>query len=155
APWPRSRQRPWTRTPPWWSAPMRTTRTTPPEVPTNSLAHWTNSGSRSKADAAWTPAHRPAASPTCCSAAALPWWWPPMSAGACGVVRDPDQRADAVLTVITRAGALGLAPQGVVASPLPGPSGNVEYFVWFRRGKSPRPDDVAEMVRAAVRKGPQ
>jgi 23S rRNA (cytidine1920-2'-O)/16S rRNA (cytidine1409-2'-O)-methyltransferase len=75
--------------------------------------------------------------------------------GAGGVVRDPDHRADAVHAVITRAGALGLAPQGVVASPLPGPSGNVEYFVWFRRGESPRPDHVAEMVRSAVRKGPQ
>ena len=75
--------------------------------------------------------------------------------GAGGVVRDPELRADAVLTVITKAGALGLAPQGVVASPLPGPSGNVEYFVWFRRGMSPRPDHVAEMVRSAVRKGPQ
>jgi 23S rRNA (cytidine1920-2'-O)/16S rRNA (cytidine1409-2'-O)-methyltransferase len=75
--------------------------------------------------------------------------------GSGGVVRDPDQRADAVLTVITKAGALGLAPQGVVASPLPGPSGNVEYFVWFRRGDQPRPDHVAEMVRVAVRKGPQ
>jgi 23S rRNA (cytidine1920-2'-O)/16S rRNA (cytidine1409-2'-O)-methyltransferase len=75
--------------------------------------------------------------------------------GSGGVVRDPDHRADAVLTVITKAGALGLAPQGVVASPLPGPSGNVEYFVWFRRGESPRPDHVAEMVHAAVRKGPQ
>jgi 23S rRNA (cytidine1920-2'-O)/16S rRNA (cytidine1409-2'-O)-methyltransferase len=75
--------------------------------------------------------------------------------GSGGVVRDPDQRADAVLTVITKAGALGLAPRGVVASPLPGPSGNVEYFVWFRRGDLPRPDHVAEMVREAVRKGPQ
>jgi 23S rRNA (cytidine1920-2'-O)/16S rRNA (cytidine1409-2'-O)-methyltransferase len=75
--------------------------------------------------------------------------------GSGGVVRDPDHRADAVHTVITKAGALGLAPQGVVASPLPGPSGNVEYFVWFRRGESPRPDHVAEMVHAAVRKGPQ
>jgi 23S rRNA (cytidine1920-2'-O)/16S rRNA (cytidine1409-2'-O)-methyltransferase len=75
--------------------------------------------------------------------------------GSGGVVRDPDHRADAVLTVITKAGGLGLAPQGVVASPLPGPSGNVEYFVWFRRGEAPRPDHVAEMVHAAVRKGPQ
>jgi 23S rRNA (cytidine1920-2'-O)/16S rRNA (cytidine1409-2'-O)-methyltransferase len=75
--------------------------------------------------------------------------------GSGGVVRDPELRAEAVLTVITTAGALGLTPKGVVASPLPGPSGNVEYFVWFRRGDQPSPDDVAEMVRSAVRKGPQ
>jgi 23S rRNA (cytidine1920-2'-O)/16S rRNA (cytidine1409-2'-O)-methyltransferase len=75
--------------------------------------------------------------------------------GSGGVVRDPELRAEAVLTVIGKAGALGLAPKGVVASPLPGPSGNVEYFVWFRRGDPPSPDQVAEMVRSAVRKGPQ
>jgi 23S rRNA (cytidine1920-2'-O)/16S rRNA (cytidine1409-2'-O)-methyltransferase len=75
--------------------------------------------------------------------------------GSGGVVRDPELRADAVCTVISKAGVLGLTPMGVVASPLPGPSGNVEYFVWFRRGKSPSPDQVAEMVRSAVRKGPQ
>jgi 23S rRNA (cytidine1920-2'-O)/16S rRNA (cytidine1409-2'-O)-methyltransferase len=75
--------------------------------------------------------------------------------GSGGVVRDPDLRAEAVTTVIIKAGALGLTPKGVVASPLPGPSGNVEYFVWFRRGDPPSPDRVTEMVRSAVRKGPQ
>jgi 23S rRNA (cytidine1920-2'-O)/16S rRNA (cytidine1409-2'-O)-methyltransferase len=75
--------------------------------------------------------------------------------GSGGVVRDPELRAEAVITVITAAGALGLTPKGVVASPLPGPSGNVEYFVWFRRGDPPSPDHVAELVRSAVRKGPQ
>jgi 23S rRNA (cytidine1920-2'-O)/16S rRNA (cytidine1409-2'-O)-methyltransferase len=60
-----------------------------------------------------------------------------------------------VITVITAAGSLGLTPKGVVASPLPGPSGNVEFFVWFRRGGPASPDHVAELVRSAVRKGPQ
>jgi 23S rRNA (cytidine1920-2'-O)/16S rRNA (cytidine1409-2'-O)-methyltransferase len=75
--------------------------------------------------------------------------------GSGGVVRDPDQRADAVLGVIASAGELGLFPKGVVASPLPGPSGNVEYFVWFRRGEASSADDAADLVRSAVRKGPQ
>jgi 23S rRNA (cytidine1920-2'-O)/16S rRNA (cytidine1409-2'-O)-methyltransferase len=75
--------------------------------------------------------------------------------GSGGVVRDPELRAEAVITVISKAGALGLTPKGVVASPLPGPSGNVEYFVWFRRGAMPSPDHVAELVRSAVQKGPQ
>jgi 23S rRNA (cytidine1920-2'-O)/16S rRNA (cytidine1409-2'-O)-methyltransferase len=75
--------------------------------------------------------------------------------GSGGVVRDPGLRADAVKGVITTAGALGLTPKGVVASPLPGPSGNVEYFVWFRRGPALPADDVTELVLAAVRKGPQ
>ena len=54
--------------------------------------------------------------------------------GSGGVVRDPQLRADAVLEVIAEAAKLGLAVRGVVASPLPGPAGNVEYFLWLRRG---------------------
>jgi len=29
---------------------------------------------------------------------------------------------------------VGLGTLGVTASPLPGPAGNVEYFLWLRRG---------------------
>lgn len=75
--------------------------------------------------------------------------------GAGGVVRDPETRADAVLGVITSAADIGLYPKGVVASPLPGPSGNVEYFVWFRRGPALDRDDAASLVLSAVQKGPQ
>jgi 23S rRNA (cytidine1920-2'-O)/16S rRNA (cytidine1409-2'-O)-methyltransferase len=75
--------------------------------------------------------------------------------GSGGVVRDPAERADAVMKVITAAAGLGLSARGVVASPLPGPSGNVEYFVWFRRGTDPAPAGMVDMVDGAVRKGPQ
>jgi 23S rRNA (cytidine1920-2'-O)/16S rRNA (cytidine1409-2'-O)-methyltransferase len=61
--------------------------------------------------------------------------------GAGGVVRDPALRADAVLAVAAAAGELGLGVAGVVASPLPGPSGNVEFFLWLRRG-APPPDEA-------------
>jgi 23S rRNA (cytidine1920-2'-O)/16S rRNA (cytidine1409-2'-O)-methyltransferase len=54
--------------------------------------------------------------------------------GAGGVVRDAGDRADAVRSVCDAAWSLGLGVRGVTASPLPGPSGNVEYFVWFQRG---------------------
>ena len=40
----------------------------------------------------------------------------------------------------------------MTASPLPGPSGNVEYFVWFRRG-APALDDAD--LRRAIESGPQ
>jgi 23S rRNA (cytidine1920-2'-O)/16S rRNA (cytidine1409-2'-O)-methyltransferase len=40
---------------------------------------------------------------------------------------------------------------GVTASPLPGPAGNVEYFVWLRRGAPPLDD---EDLRAAIAAGP-
>jgi 23S rRNA (cytidine1920-2'-O)/16S rRNA (cytidine1409-2'-O)-methyltransferase len=75
--------------------------------------------------------------------------------GSGGVVRDPQRRADAVTGVIQAAQTIGLAAQGVVASPLPGPSGNVEYFVWFRRGDPLPADQVMELVLSAVRRGPQ
>jgi 23S rRNA (cytidine1920-2'-O)/16S rRNA (cytidine1409-2'-O)-methyltransferase len=72
--------------------------------------------------------------------------------GPGGVVRDPAVRTDAVLKVAAAAYQLGLGTQAVVASPLPGPSGNVEYFLWLRAG-APAAD--AEVVRAAVETGPQ
>jgi 23S rRNA (cytidine1920-2'-O)/16S rRNA (cytidine1409-2'-O)-methyltransferase len=72
--------------------------------------------------------------------------------GAGGVVRSPEDRADAVRTVARAAAALGLGVLGVTASPLPGPSGNVEYFVWFRSG-APALDETA--LRDAIESGPQ
>ncbi|MDX1892014.1 TlyA family RNA methyltransferase [Mycolicibacterium sp. 050158] len=49
--------------------------------------------------------------------------------GPGGVVSDPAIRADAVLSVARRAGELGWQTVDVTSSPLPGPSGNVEYFL--------------------------
>jgi 23S rRNA (cytidine1920-2'-O)/16S rRNA (cytidine1409-2'-O)-methyltransferase len=57
--------------------------------------------------------------------------------GSGGVVRDLAIRADAVIDVCVAAAQLGLGVEGVTPSPLPGPSGNVEFFVWFRRGAPP------------------
>ena len=54
--------------------------------------------------------------------------------GAGGVVRDPALRKAAVLDVAMSAFDVGLGTLGVVASSLPGPAGNVEYFLWLRRG---------------------
>ena len=72
--------------------------------------------------------------------------------GAGGVVRDPQLRAGAVAAVAEAARQLGLGVRGVTASPLPGPAGNVEYFLWLRRGAEPL--DAAELD-AAVSGGPQ
>jgi 23S rRNA (cytidine1920-2'-O)/16S rRNA (cytidine1409-2'-O)-methyltransferase len=72
--------------------------------------------------------------------------------GAGGVVRDPQLRRSAVLEVAKSAHELGLGTLGVVASPLPGPSGNVEYFLWLRRGAAM----IAESeIDDAIAKGPQ
>jgi 23S rRNA (cytidine1920-2'-O)/16S rRNA (cytidine1409-2'-O)-methyltransferase len=50
-----------------------------------------------------------------------------------GVVRDPALRVSAVRGVAQAARDAGLQVRGVAASPLPGPSGNVEYFLWLVR----------------------
>ena len=69
-----------------------------------------------------------------------------------GVVRDPQARAGAVRRVAAQALELGLGTAGVTASPLPGPSGNVEFFLHLRRGAPPLDD--ADLLRA-VEEGPQ
>jgi len=71
--------------------------------------------------------------------------------GAGGVVRDRAHRADAVLEVARSAASLGWGTAGVVASPLPGPAGNVEFFLWLRRDAAPPQEDD---VRRAVEEGP-
>jgi len=77
--------------------------------------------------------------------------------GAGGVVHDPGLRADAVLTVARRAGELGWHTVDVTVSPLPGPSGNVEYFLWLRaQTDHPIADgELVDAVQRAVREGPQ
>ncbi|MEU9126006.1 TlyA family RNA methyltransferase [Streptomyces sp. NPDC048506] len=72
--------------------------------------------------------------------------------GSGGVVRSAALRAEAVRAVASRAAELGLGVLGVVASPLPGPSGNVEYFLWLRAGAPAL--DPADVDRA-VAEGPR
>lgn len=72
--------------------------------------------------------------------------------GSGGVVRSPQLRAEAVNSVAKQAAGLGLGALGVTASPLPGPSGNVEYFLWLRAGAEQL--DPAEVERA-VAEGPK
>lgn len=100
--------------------------------------------------------------------------------GSGGVVRDPELRADAVLAVATEAASHGLRTRGVVASPLPGPSGNVEFFLWLHKERAHRtggesgqgdrvdrsdstdadrttgsPDELRAMIEQAVAAGPR
>jgi 23S rRNA (cytidine1920-2'-O)/16S rRNA (cytidine1409-2'-O)-methyltransferase len=72
--------------------------------------------------------------------------------GAGGVVRDPAVRQEAVAKVARCADDHGLGVLGVAASTLPGPAGNVEYFLWLRRGAPPLD---ADQLRAAIAGGPQ
>ena len=72
--------------------------------------------------------------------------------GAGGVVRDSGLRKSAVLEVADCAYDMGLGCKGVVASSLPGPAGNVEFFLWLQRGAS----ELSESdLDKAIAKGPQ
>jgi len=70
--------------------------------------------------------------------------------GKGGVVRDPELRAEAVTTVADAAAARGWGARAMTVSPLPGPSGNVEFFLWLRRGPSAvGPEAIDAAVAAA------
>jgi 23S rRNA (cytidine1920-2'-O)/16S rRNA (cytidine1409-2'-O)-methyltransferase len=56
--------------------------------------------------------------------------------GKGGVVRDPQLREEAVRSVADAAARRGWGARAVTVSPLPGPSGNVEFFLWLRQGPS-------------------
>lgn len=80
-----------------------------------------------------------------------------------GVIRDPAVRAGAVHAVAQAALTSGLGVRGVAASPLPGPRGNVEYFLWLHKdaesldGDGLRliaAGDLADAIADAVAKGP-
>lgn len=77
--------------------------------------------------------------------------------GSSGVVRSPELRREAVAAVADAALRLGAACRAVVPSPLPGPSGNREYFLWLvpapAAGSGGVADGVASEVAAASEVG--
>lgn len=88
--------------------------------------------------------------------------------GAGGVVRDRELRVEAVTAVARFAETCGLETCAVAASPLPGPAGNVEYFLLLAPHSrlearsdavsGPELQPVADLdraVRQAVENGPQ
>ncbi|GAB2452514.1 hemolysin [Nocardioides hungaricus] len=74
--------------------------------------------------------------------------------GKGGVVRDPGLRAEMVAKVAAAAAQRGWGTRMVATSPLPGPSGNVEFFLWLRRGPASLDEDaIRTAVRAAAPRG--
>lgn len=74
--------------------------------------------------------------------------------GKGGVVREPALRTEAVVTVADAAARKGWGARAVVASPLPGPSGNVEFFLWLRAGRPAiGADDIAAEVERSATPG--
>jgi 23S rRNA (cytidine1920-2'-O)/16S rRNA (cytidine1409-2'-O)-methyltransferase len=74
------------------------------------------------------------------------------SVGSGGVVRDPATRIAAVRRVAAAARESGLGSVAVTASPLPGPAGNVEYFLWLNAAAG---DLESAALETAVEAGPQ
>ena len=68
--------------------------------------------------------------------------------GKGGVVRDPETRVETLVTVAESARAGGHAVMGFAPSGLPGPSGNLETFVWIAEGGR---EGALEDVEAAAR----
>jgi 23S rRNA (cytidine1920-2'-O)/16S rRNA (cytidine1409-2'-O)-methyltransferase len=73
--------------------------------------------------------------------------------GKGGVVRDPAHRTAAVVRIAEEAASRGWGAVGVAVSPLPGPSGNVEFFLWLRSGPATvtEADISTEVSRSASR----
>ena len=70
--------------------------------------------------------------------------------GSGGVVRDPEGWRAAMTRVVDAGAEAGLVLRGVAPSLLPGPSGNVEFFVWLAGGAGVEPGPAVE---AAVAEG--
>ncbi len=70
----------------------------------------------------------------------------PADVGSGGVVRDPEVWRRVLREVIEAFGAHGVGVLGVVASPLRGPAGNVEFLLHGRRGVQDAPVDVDAAV---------
>ena len=71
-----------------------------------------------------------------------------------GVVRNLDHHEETVGTVAQCAIDLGFSIADVAASPLPGPAGNVEYFLSMRKNHPDPVDDITEAIHRAVLDGP-
>ncbi len=74
--------------------------------------------------------------------------------GRGGVVRESELRAEAVSEVARLAAERGWGARAVTTSPLPGPAGNVEFFVWFRLGPATVGEaEIADEVRRTAELG--
>ena len=55
--------------------------------------------------------------------------------GKKGVVRDSQDHANAIVSILEKARSLGWQIQGLTWSPLTGPAGNIEYLAWLKMPK--------------------
>ncbi|PSN18887.1 TlyA family rRNA (cytidine-2'-O)-methyltransferase [filamentous cyanobacterium CCP5] len=74
--------------------------------------------------------------------------------GKKGVVRHPEDQAEAIAAVLTAATDLGWQYQGLTPSPITGPAGNIEYLLWLSSddgSDSPDLKSLQSITEAACR----
>jgi 23S rRNA (cytidine1920-2'-O)/16S rRNA (cytidine1409-2'-O)-methyltransferase len=69
--------------------------------------------------------------------------------GKGGVVRDARVHARVLEDLATHAGAQGWTVRAITASPITGPAGNVEFFLWLSLGAG-EPCDIEQQIRQAL-----
>jgi 23S rRNA (cytidine1920-2'-O)/16S rRNA (cytidine1409-2'-O)-methyltransferase len=75
--------------------------------------------------------------------------------GKKGVVRDPNDHADAIYQVLQTAQNLGWCYRGLTWSPITGPAGNIEYLLWLAMESeiaSPSLEAIGQLAQSAVDK---
>lgn len=73
--------------------------------------------------------------------------------GKKGVVRDPNDHADAIAQVLQTAHQLGWVYKGLTWSPVTGPAGNIEYLLWLGMDNQTSTPDLAaiqQITQSAV-----
>ncbi|MEH2441484.1 TlyA family RNA methyltransferase [Nostoc sp.] len=73
--------------------------------------------------------------------------------GKKGVVRDPNDQADAIFQVLQTAHELGWKYKGLTWSPITGPAGNIEYLLWLgMESETPSPDleAIKQITQSAI-----
>lgn len=73
----------------------------------------------------------------------------PTAVGKGGVVRDPAVHRQVLYRVLEDAAGLGWAPEGLIASPIRGPEGNIEFLAALRLDGDPRPLPIEDVVERA------
>jgi 23S rRNA (cytidine1920-2'-O)/16S rRNA (cytidine1409-2'-O)-methyltransferase len=72
--------------------------------------------------------------------------------GKGGVVRDSAVHRQVLADTLSFAHGAGFAICGLIASPLRGPAGNIEFLVWLRRGAPPVPEaaPIDSLIESAL-----
>jgi 23S rRNA (cytidine1920-2'-O)/16S rRNA (cytidine1409-2'-O)-methyltransferase len=71
--------------------------------------------------------------------------------GKGGVVKDPEVHRAVLDKILTWAVDHGLAVRGLIASPLKGPAGNVEFLAYLSKGHAGRDIEIAAAVAECLR----